>query len=191
MDLIEDRLFFTSIYRINLNLDLDDILKYVNNLKQNYDYIKRTTSGGYQTNNFERLEQSEFFLLFEKVEKIVDYISQKWGISKKLRLINFWFNLDKKYDFSNSHYHREGIISGVFYIKVPSNSSRVVFERPDLQEHYFEADVDNDYNFKNYSYTPLQNQLLIFPSYIKHRVEQNLTDDQDDRRISLAFNYGL
>lgn len=191
MQLIENKLFFNSIYDIHLEIDTVEMLDYINDLKDRNFFKRRKESNGFQTDNFDKLEQSEFFKLFEKISEITDIISRTWGIEKKLRLINFWFNLDKKYDYSISHYHTEGIISGIFYLKTPENTSRIVFERPDLQEHYFEGDVVNEYNYKNYSYDAVEKRLLLFPSYLKHRVEQNLTEDEDDSRISMSFNYGL
>jgi uncharacterized protein (TIGR02466 family) len=176
---------------VDLETELAPILDYIDDLEKQGQFYQRHQSQGRQTENFDILEQKKLFPLFQNVDPLIDLISNKWGIQKKLRLINFWVNIDKKHDYSISHYHIEGIISGIFYVKIPNNTSRVIFERPDLQEHYFEGDTVNEYNYKNYSYTAEENRLILFPSYLKHRVEQNLTEDIDDRRISISFNYGL
>ena len=191
MILTENKLFFNSVYDIDLEIDISEIQNYVVDLKNNYGFYNRKQSGGSQTDNFDKLEQPKLFKLFENIDQIVDMISAKWGIQRKMRLINFWFNLDKKHDYSISHYHVEGIISGIFYIKTPNDTSRIIFERSDLQEHYFEGDIINEYNYKNYRYDAREKRLLLFPSYLKHRVEQNLTKDEDDHRISMSFNYGI
>jgi uncharacterized protein (TIGR02466 family) len=191
IDLIENKLFFNSVYSVDIDMDICQVVNYVDKLQNQGQFYQRNQSQGKQTKNFDKLEQPELLPIFEITSKIVDTIAIKWGIQRQLRLINFWFNLDRKHDYSLSHYHVEGILSGILYIKVPNNTSRIIFERPDLQEHYFEGDLINEYNFKNYSYDAVERQLLLFPSYLKHRVEQNLTEDSDDRRISMSFNYGI
>ena len=145
MNLIEERLFFSCVYRTDLDIDLSDVKLLVKNL----DYNPRPKGSGYQTRNFFPIEHSDFFILFSQIEKIVEAIANNWGIQRNLKLLNYWVNLDKRNDYSISHFHPEGIISGVFYIKVPKDSGRIIFERSDLQEHYFEADLINEYNYKN------------------------------------------
>jgi uncharacterized protein (TIGR02466 family) len=101
-------------------------------------------------------------------------------------LKNFWINQHNQYNYGMSHLHPEGIISGVYYIQVPNNAGRIVFERPDIQESFFEGDVINQYNYKEYSVDPAVGTCVLFPSYLKHRIEQNLSAEP---RISLSFNY--
>jgi uncharacterized protein (TIGR02466 family) len=185
MKLIEDRLFFNCVYRTDLDINLSNLVLLTNNL----DFIKRKNSGGYQTRNFFPIEHTEIINLFKTIDLLVNTISEKWGLEKKLKLSNYWFNKDERFSYSLSHYHPEGIISGVFYISTSFDSGRIIFERSDLQEHYFETTISNEYNFKNYSYDAVANQVLLFPSYLKHRVEQTLTEDTKDERISLSFNY--
>ncbi len=185
MKLFENRIFFTPVYHTDIGYDIEQI----KNVLSREIFIDRIKSKGKQTRNYDKIEHDCLVDFFQISNTLINSVATQWGIDKSLNLLNYWFNIDRKFDYSLSHYHSEGIISAVYYIQIPSNTSKIVFERPDAQEHYFEGDIDNEYNFKNYSYEAIENRMIIFPSYLKHRVEQNLTTDKDDRRISLSFNY--
>jgi hypothetical protein len=42
---------------------------------------------------------------------------------------------------------------------------------------------------QEYYWNPLVGDVVLFPSYLKHYVEQNLADETDDSRICLAINF--
>ena len=50
----------------------------------------------------------------------------------------------------------------------------------------FPKRVYNEFNGDNYSFTPRNGDLLIFPSTLKHSVTYN---EVDIERYSIAFNY--
>jgi uncharacterized protein (TIGR02466 family) len=185
LQLLENRLFFTSVYSTELDINIDQLVS----LALEQSYIDRQKCTGKQTNNFLLYDHPQIIPLFKDIQIFVNEITERWGIAKKLKVKNYWFNIHEKGHYGNSHYHREGIISGVLYLKSPQDCGKIVFERTDLQEHYFEADNVTEYSYKNYSYEPKVGRLLLFPSYLKHRIESNNTKDDDDKRISLSFNY--
>jgi uncharacterized protein (TIGR02466 family) len=181
--------FFTPIYDITLDdINNDFVEKQLHNFL-NAGAVRRIKNNtSYQTKNYTSPGNLNF--LFDSIQPFVNMVTEKWGISRKLNLVNWWYTFHKKYDYGEEHYHPEGIISGCYYVKVPKDSGNIVFERPDLQVHYFEGSVINEYNYKYFSYFPSPKLLILFPSYLKHKIEQNLTTEEDDARISVAFNYG-
>jgi hypothetical protein len=50
-------------------------------------------------------------------------------------------------------------------------------------------DSITEYNYGTYWVPPTVGTLYIFPAYLKHFVTQNLADEKDDARISIAFNF--
>ena len=50
-------------------------------------------------------------------------------------------------------------------------------------------DIDSPHLFTEYRIVPAEGQLLLFPGHLSHYVEQNNTEESDDRRISLSFNF--
>jgi uncharacterized protein (TIGR02466 family) len=182
-NLVEYTPFITCFYSTTIdNVDLDNIIL---DLQKTNQIVKRPKLTGYQTQTFTQ-PFDQFINLFEKIEPYVKTVSETWGIKKSIVLKNFWLNQHNKYDYGMSHLHPEGIISGVYYARVPNNSGRIVFERPDNQESFFEGDIINQYNYKEYSVDPAVGLCILFPSYLKHRIEQNLVEEE---RISISFNY--
>ena len=46
-----------------------------------------------------------------------------------------------------------------------------------------------DKSTEEYYWNPLPGDILLFPSYLKHYVEQNLTEEADYERIVLSINF--
>jgi len=182
----EEKLFFTPLYQTEIVL-ANDLMH--SGFIEKLNFIPRDVAGGEQTDNFNSLQHKELKEFFYEIKLYVNEISKLWGIERPLKLINYWINLDKKYSYVNYHYHPEGIISGVYYINSPKSCGNILFERADAQAHYFEAENVNEYSWKYYSIVPVKNKVIFFPSYLPHRTLQNITEDVDDRRISLSFNF--
>jgi uncharacterized protein (TIGR02466 family) len=180
----ENILFFNAVYDCQLDIDNKKLL---DDLRKSNSSDRRQFDSGYQTPNTIGKQRLDWF--FENIDPLAFAIAEKWGIKQPIKLLNWWYSIHKKYDYGKLHNHSEGIISGVYYIKVPSNSGQISFQRPDNQQYCFEGDVINEYNFKYYSYDPVQGQVLLFPSYLNHLVHQNITEDESDERICIAFNY--
>jgi uncharacterized protein (TIGR02466 family) len=182
-DLIEYTPFITCFYSTTIkDVDLSDEIL---DLQKTNQIPKRPKLTGFQTRTFDK-PFNGFIKLFEKIEPYVKTVAETWGIKKSITLKNFWINQHDQYDYGMSHLHPEGLISGVYYIQVPNNSGRIVFERPDIQESFFEGDIINQYNYKEFSVDSAVGTCILFPSYLKHRIEQNLSTES---RISLSFNY--
>lgn len=148
--------------------------------------VQLSNNGGWQSQGFGY--QHNLFLksLIDTVLKNVSEVYKDLGISKVPLLGDYWFNVNSKHSFNVSHTHPGSYISAVFYVKVPDNSGRLIFERPD-DFHNWIHDIDpNSNNIGKIIQQPHQNLLIMFPSYIRHSVEMNQSDED---RISIAFNF--
>ena len=65
-------------------------------------------------------------------------------------------------------------ISGVYYVQVPENSGKLVFEYN-----------INQYQTKRFWVEPIVGNFFLFPSTLNHFVTKNMGDDL---RISISFN---
>ena len=85
-------------------------------------------------------------------------------------------------------YHPESIISGVFYVKAPDKSSMLRFFHPSADFMVRDWNVDlkcNMYTSSIWEILPEEGKLLLFPSWLEHEVDQNLSQE---KRISISFN---
>lgn len=196
----EKNIFFTPLYEGELsNIDNEQLMNEIYSIREQ-DPTGRIISNrnGWQSDDiyYEYLKENNF-VEFEKLlletETIVNNISKLWGIfrSDEIKLDNAWCNINGFGGSNSPHTHANCIFSFVYYVKANENSSKIVFMRPDLQEHYtvgkvaFE-NVENQYILSRYEHSPYEGNFLVFPSWIQHYVEPNMDEEE---RISIAINF--
>jgi len=103
-------------------------------------------------------------------------------------LTESWLNYGVPGSFQYEHNHvvvgeasKNRCISGVYYISVPDNSGKIIFNNP------WQLAVCNKITEQNstYSYTPCDGDLIMFPSNLPHKVGINYSDKN---RLSISFN---
>jgi len=145
-----------------------------------------TNRGGWQSVN----NIHEYFTDFTK--KLEHYLDKNFipdGLEKgeeapKHKVDHMWLNINKKNDYNTCHDHGLSFVSGVYWIKSPK-TGRFFFENPNLVQ-VIQGRESN--HFPDYSVTYVENKeqhICLFPSWIRHGVEPNLTDET---RISISFN---
>ena len=122
--------------------------------------------------------------------KLKPSISTIKGGVKVLRDLWFNINYNKDYNVSHNHFGNNNKFSGVYYVKAPKNCGHIVLEHPaNLVELSWAEKVPkgqhNEYTGSIWTYNPLPGKLLIFPSWLDHRVEPNLSKSP---RVSFSFN---
>jgi uncharacterized protein (TIGR02466 family) len=85
---------------------------------------------------------------------------------------------------SDPHADYSAEISGVYYYQTNGKDGDICFINPFNAARYF--DFGRVSSRSNNIYTPTVGRLLLFPSYVQHKVRPNKTDNT---RISLAFNF--
>jgi uncharacterized protein (TIGR02466 family) len=130
-------------------------------------------------------------LFNEIVKNSIDIIND-FGIKKifKISIDEYWININNQNGYNKSHIHAGTLLSGVIYIKAPENSGNIEFEVNPLINYIVTnyCDATNHLNYRNVFYKPIDKKVIIFPSYIPHFVNENLTNED---RISIAFNYTM
>lgn len=98
-----------------------------------------------------------------------------------------WINIYDKEDFQETHYHLGFDFSAVYYVSIPQNSGNLIFENPLLQFNMrpIRSKTECELNSTSVIYKPIEGQLLIFRSNLRHGV---LPHKSDIPRISIAVN---
>jgi uncharacterized protein (TIGR02466 family) len=182
IDIFKTSIFKTIIKNENYINYFVDFL----NIQKKFDNGNTISNvGGFQSISFSTLDNKKIIEdIF--IKPATEYIKQ-FNKIYKIELANFWINSNNKNDYNFLHNHPESNISGVYYIKTPKNSGRIVFQNGDLtkmnskNQNYFD-----DPNFYSRYFIPVnQYDLILFPSETFHYVEPNRSDEE---RISVAFN---
>jgi uncharacterized protein (TIGR02466 family) len=189
-NLTEIQPFVNSIYAVeNLGIDLTAIKSEIDSsLYDSSLWFNRITDGK-QTHNLSLTAFPNLQPIFSQIEPLIDHILKTWGVTIPVKLKHFLINIDEANTYTTSHCHYDSIISGVFYIQVPESSGNITFERPDNQEYMFKGQELTPYTYSFFTLPPSENMLLLFPSFIKHRVELHKFENTE-KRISISFDYG-
>lgn len=189
----EIRPFFTSIYHKQISINQQAIVDYVNDLKSFNETLHNSNAGGWHSETWESLDNQPDCIveIMNTIHEDMIELYSKYNISKEPELENYWFISNGKYSYNRLHTHPGAFLSGVIYIKVPNNCGKIIFKRPDYLIENFDGFIssNNEYNYGNWEIPPEVGKIVYFSSAIPHEVAQNLTEDEDDQRICLSFNY--
>jgi uncharacterized protein (TIGR02466 family) len=160
--------------------------------------IQKTISGGgdewegktYTTHNtrYNILEDKIFEPLVEAVSFHVNQYVKLHNSTRHYSCESAWLNISLKNNFQEMHTHNESTISAVYYISVPEDSGKIVFEDPREPDMLPIKDISNrnELSYIKVGYSPLPGTLLIFRSYLRHMITIN---NNSLPRISVAFNF--
>ena len=144
--------------------------------------------GGFQSNDLNMKDPLLNHLINDILSNANFVAKNVLKINCKLSLSNVWININKFKDFNIVHKHPFSKLSGVFYVKIPKNSGDLIFvnetEIPCFIDHNNITEFNN-YNSFKWSIKPEENVLYLFPSWLGHYVNPNLSKE---KRISISFN---
>ena len=101
--------------------------------------------------------------------------------------IELWANLNQRGHYNHAHDHfRSGVIASAFYY-VQCGGENVGGRTVFLNQQSVPAKIETDVAWRDseYAVTPKDGTLIVFPSWLGHRVEPYLGDGD---RITLALN---
>tara|TARA_A100001388_G_scaffold275747_1_gene261888 strand:- start:477 stop:1115 length:639 start_codon:yes stop_codon:yes gene_type:complete len=195
-------LFPTQFWTAELNENIEQLQNEAYFIRNNdKDGVRKSNSGfkGYHSKDINDLNNLP--AINQLVKQIINAVNSIHQISRKgeLQLTNFWINISGKGSSNTPHTHSGLTYSGVFFIKVPKKmkGGRFLFYRnfneADFISTAYMGHFREDYQKQGYDYpintiSPKENMLIVFPAWVPHAVEINLSDDE---RISLSFNFKL
>ena len=199
-------LFANPLMEVQLDLDLEKLTEFAFQM-QNKDKkgIDRTNRGGWHSDLFnegkyeEIIKHEEFIKLKKEINQYLQtyhleiFRGMKFKEKVTQNITNMWVNINEKHHYNEWHIHGYSTLSGAYYIKHDGSveNGDILFKHPkDLYmtvSHWPEgiAERGNEITTAGMNATPKSNMLLIFPSWLEHRVEANL---KNDSRISISFN---
>ena len=191
-----DMLDMFSIPLIHCELDED-----TSELRQCTDYVLNTNQ--VDVDEYKIFEKSglketidfEFRVLeqFPKMKRMFTHISNrliKDGLNydNKLEISSSWFTKTHKGEQSPMHDHKNCVFSAVYYYgDYDDKVGNLIFKNPivNLTSYRLNVGKSNKFNTYDIEITPQAGSLLIFPSYVSHKIDVHKSDIP---RLSLAFN---
>jgi uncharacterized protein (TIGR02466 family) len=108
----------------------------------------------------------------------------------ELRLQCCWASTLVQADRFEMHQHANSFLSGAFYLDLEAGAKPVRFRDPRPQARTLDIPVDAELriNRRYYEIEATPSQLLLFPSWLEHRVPPSYSDAS---RTSVSFNMTL
>lgn len=162
---------------------------FADGLKAKGSSATNTNYFGWQSESLHPTQDSNLALFSINLDREVRRVCEQVGLPT-LKMYNMWFNINPPGAYNTIHNHRDSVISGVYYIDVPDEKAGMIeFYREDDIEYYLpDLPQYNQFTSQKAVYKPEVGKLLLFPSWLKHSVQGNLSDKD---RYSLSFNYGV
>ena len=96
-----------------------------------------------------------------------------------------WLNYTKPGEYHHKHEHPNSYLSGVMYINADPEKDKIYFYKNGYKRIALPTQNFNPFNSESWWFNVGTCDLVIFPSYLTHMVEQTISADT---RISLSFN---
>lgn len=148
--------------------------------------------GGYQSESKEIFTENSFFPFKNKIIPAINELVKEFDIYRQIKIVQMWVNVNGKYCYNTSHKHAGVDLTGVLWVKQSLESGCFVIENMESGfqnlaltqasrwKHTLDKNIVSEFVPKYKDGT-----LCIFPAYLSHRVEMNVTDEN---RISISFN---
>ena len=178
-------------------LQLDD---YQSINEQMYKFIKITQSKdqqGISKSNIKGWHSKDFNMQENEPKNFIKFIlpaieqvitDMNWEKQKQSININsMWAIINTGGAANHRHQHSNCTISGAYYVRAPKNSGDIVVydPRPAPAYTYPIAVNPNLLNAQVNGISPKEGALVLFPSYLDHSVNENLSNEE---RIVISFN---
>lgn len=147
-------------------------------------------SGGQQIVSHPEVEQVSIFIS----SVVQTYATDILGMPEKPTVYfnDSWFTINRKYSFHPAHDHLPGVISGVYYVQAEEDDAPLTFHDLNKEGGWIVSDlkgaVFNEFTSRTWKLIPKTGRLVLFPSYVRHSVDQHLLDRE---RITISFNCGF
>ena len=96
-----------------------------------------------------------------------------------------WLNYTQPGEYHHKHEHPNSYLSGVLYINADPEKDKIYFYKNGYKRISLPTNNYNPFNSESWWFSVGTCDLVIFPSYLTHMVEQTVSADT---RISLSFN---
>ncbi len=186
-------LFPTPIWTIQLDNYKkvnEQMYKYIKSKKENDKIgISKSNIKGWHSKDFnlnEKEPQDFIAFILPAIENIMT--DMDWDKENQTaKIINMWAIINTGGSANLRHQHGNSTISAAYYVRAPINSGDIVFYDPRPATVYFHPNVvkPNLLNAQVNGINPKEGALVLFPSYVEHSVNENLSNEE---RIVVSFN---
>lgn len=174
----------------NINTELENFIYQEKEKKP--EGTKKSNVNGWHSDDFDLKNQNLNNFITQISKNIESTIKDMgWDLETQLvKITSMWAIINNKDAFNEKHHHGNSALSAAYYVKAEQNAGNIVFFDP-RQANVFHHPIStkiNNINAQVQSVTPKPGTLVLFPSYLEHKVNPNLSNKE---RIVISFNVSL
>jgi len=167
-----------------------ELLKYILILKEESpEGVQKSNNLGWHSPD---LDSNNLIIkkFFSSIAPMIKEVSEDmcWDLkNNNIKITNCWSIINKKFASNAGHIHANSLISSAYYIYADKNCGNIVFDdpRPGATIKKGPYHSVGNWNQGNITIEPQNGLLVMFPSYLVHHVQPNMSDQE---RIILSFN---
>tara|TARA_B100001063_G_C16719464_1_gene532690 strand:+ start:219 stop:818 length:600 start_codon:yes stop_codon:yes gene_type:complete len=154
--------------------------------------ISKSNFKGWHSKNFNMKDESPAIFI-ESIKKNINIAlnDMGWDLSiQSVKIKSVWAIINEKDAWNQKHHHSNSDLSAAYYVAAHKNCGDIVFydPRPAPVHNHPISKSPNTLNATVNSIKPEPGMLILFPSYLEHSVNPNLSNE---KRIVISFNLSL
>ncbi len=171
----------------------EEIYKYIKSLqKDDQKGLVKSNVKGWHSKDFDMKNENvvNFInLISPQINKVLN--DMNWDIERQdVKISSMWAIINLGGASNSRHHHGNNDISAAYYVRAPKDCGDIVFYDPRPAPVFYHpiSKSSNSLNAMVNSVTPVEGALVLFPSYLDHSVNPNLSNNE---RIVISFNIKL
>ena len=156
--------------------------------------VQKSNINGWHSKSFDLQDKknipNEFYV---NINSYIVNVFKNFGWAyepSKVVCTSMWAIINKKGNFNIEHTHPNNYLSAAYYVKAPDNCGNFKATNPNILNRHIRAKSiqPNELNSNSASIKVNEGDLLIFPAYLPHSVEENKSDED---RVIISFNLDI
>ncbi len=173
----------------------EELTKYIYELnKKDNIGVNKSNINGWHSRAFDFNEKENVpNKFYSHINSYIEDVFSKlgWEYDKtKVKCTSMWAIINKKGNFNIEHTHPNNYLSAAYYVKAPDNCGNFKATNPNILSRHIRAKTKqaNELNSNSASIKINEGDLLIFPAYLPHSVEENKSNKD---RVIVSFNIDI
>ncbi len=170
-----------------------EMFNYITELQKNDPQgLTKSNFKGWHSKDFD-MKQEEPKKFFEAIKNNLNNAlkDMNWDLNlQNVKIKSAWAIINEKDAWNQKHHHSNSDLSAAYYVSAYENCGDIVFydPRPAPVHNHPISKSPNSLNATVNSIKPEEGMLVLFPSYLEHSVNPNLSNK---KRIVISFNLSL
>ena len=170
-----------------------EMLKYIIDLQNdNPDGVLKSNFKGWHSKDFNMKDEQPINFVKSIKNKINKALNDMgWDLANQsVKIKSVWAIINEKDAWNQKHHHSNSDLSAAYYVSAHDNCGDIVFydPRPAPVHNHPISKSPNYLNATVNSIKPEPGRLVLFPSYLEHSVNPNLSNK---KRVVISFNLSL